>query len=512
MKNLVVCLDGTWNNPKQEDNGIPAPTNVVKLYNAVIGDAAGNGQLKFYHPGVGGEDIGLKAQLLGGMLGDGIERHICSAYHWLGHHYVPGDRIFIYGFSRGAFSARSLAGFLAGGLLDLRSLLDQPDEAWRRVHTAFEQGYRKSAAATVWAQDHWPLHHNGGKTPVHFLGVWDTVGALGIPDDIEIINILDDKEEWEFHDTLLGDHVQHARHAMALDERRSSFTITRWENAATHADARELWFPGVHSDVGGGYANCDLSNIALRWMLEESIAYGLGVRPGVIAALREDAAGVLHESYKGIFAKFRSRPRNFPAVITANSNHFHPSVFARQQSSPIEHPPYHSPVTRLEVGQSATVSVFANQHWNQTNIFLEANHEYTFQATGHWKDSNDSCDWCGTEDSTLTKGDVIRMASSFFGKFEELFKKNASRDFYGTKRVESLPWFCLVGAIANDSGAKATSNDGSPAPHQYEGLFNHAQQPLKVTHSGYLYCFANDAWAFYENNKGSIQLTVTRTG
>ena len=142
MKRIIVCFDGTWNNPEQEDNGIPSPTNVFKIYNAVIEGPDGQGaeQIRYYHPGLGGEGGALKP-ILGGAFGAGIARHICSAYHWLGNLYEEGDQVFLFGFSRGAFTVRSIAGFLGCGLLKLKGL--PPEESWRRVHKAFTKGYRR---------------------------------------------------------------------------------------------------------------------------------------------------------------------------------------------------------------------------------------------------------------------------------------------------------------------------------------------------------------------------------
>jgi uncharacterized protein (DUF2235 family) len=138
MKRLVVCFDGTWNNTTQEENGIPTPTNVVRLFNAL---QKSDYQLCYYHPGLGAEKRGLFQKITGGAFGAGITRHICSAYHWLGKNYEEGDEIFFFGFSRGAFTVRSIAGFLGKGLLDLGGLSSQ--ESWQRVHKAYIEGYRK---------------------------------------------------------------------------------------------------------------------------------------------------------------------------------------------------------------------------------------------------------------------------------------------------------------------------------------------------------------------------------
>ena len=230
MKRLILCNDGTWNTPVQEENGIPAPTNVVKLYHALAAlDENGIEQRAYYHPGLGA-DGGLVDSIVGGAFGVGIDNHLRSAYYWLGTNYVPGDDIYIYGFSRGAFTARSLGGLIGRGLLDLRGLSSK--EAWSRVGIAYD-AYRQEHRPTTaeWAKPDWAFFDSPDATPIRFLGVWDTVGALGVPDDLEILNLFDDKDKWRFHDTTLGQHVLTARHAMAMDEVRASFTVTRWENA-----------------------------------------------------------------------------------------------------------------------------------------------------------------------------------------------------------------------------------------------------------------------------------------
>jgi len=388
-------------------------------------------------------------------VGVGISRHIQSAYHWLGRNYEEGDKIFLFGFSRGAFTARSIAGFVGRGLLDLQNISSK--DSWQRVAEAYA-AYRDLSSDLTnrgWAEHGWQFFHGEEATPVHFVGVWETVGALGVPDDLEILNFFfEKKENWRFHDTKLGRHIEIARHAMALDEIRSSFTIARWNDIDGHANAKEVWFPGAHSDVGGGYADSDLSDGALEWMIDESHAAGFQFRAGVSEALAPNPNGVMRNSYKGAFAKLRSRPRNIDAMIAAEPNWFHPSAIIRQEVSPIGYPAYH-PTRILEPDESLTVEVFANTHWNYSGLYLAVG-SYTFSATGEWQDSKDTCDWKGTEDGQLTAGDLVRAASSFLGEFEHLFEKvskNESTYFFGTKRVENLNWFTLIGAIANDSGS-----------------------------------------------------------
>jgi hypothetical protein len=512
MKRLIVCCDGTWNNPDQEENGLPAPTNVFKIFNAIADRGLDQTeQQKYYHPGVGGEG-GLLNPILGGAVGAGISRNICSAYHWLGSNYAEGDEIYLFGFSRGAFTARSLGSFLGCGLLDLQGI--PPADAWQHVKDAYDKGYRiQDSTQQDWVKDSWKLFHNGAAPPVHFLGVWETVGALGVPDDLELFNFFDNPSKWEFHDTNLGRHVQTARHAMAIDEKRSCFCVTRWQNAAEHQDAIEMWFPGVHSDVGGGYANCELADGALLWMMDESAGKGLKFRDGIKKTIKADPLGVMHNSYKGAFAKLRSRPRNIPAMVVHNEKQFDRSALERQKASPISYRPYH-PTIVLAPGASHWVDIFANTHWNYTGIYLEQDRSYTFSGTGQWQDSKDTCDWKGTEDGIPTAGDIMRAMSSFLGAFENPVKKlakNNSLDFLGSKRVESMKWFTMVGVIANDSGAEeglSVANDGSPVPHQYVNLVDYEEQPLTIKIPGYLYCFPNDVWSLYGNNHGSVRLTI----
>jgi hypothetical protein len=349
--------------------------------------------------------------------------------------------------------------------------------------------------------------------PIRFIGVWDTVGALGVPDDLEIFNYFDDKKKWQFHETNLGNHVKTARHAMAIDEIRSVFSITRWTNHPPHPGALEVWFPGVHADVGGGYANSDLADGALKWMIEESQQAGLVFRKDYNDLIKPNPLGVIHNSYKGVFAKLRSRPRNVDAMIPANQHLFHPSALVRQKVSPIGYPPYH-PTRLLAVGESCTVDIYAEKHWNPTGVYMDMNQEFMFSAEGEWMDADDACDWHGTEDTHFTMGDIIRSIGTFLGKFEDTLKKltkNQSTDFLGTKRVEKFKWFAMIGAISNDQGEQnAVSNDGSAVCHYYCQLDAFENEPLQVRKSGCFFCFANDVWSLYGNNHGSIQLTIRR--
>jgi len=512
MRNLVVCCDGTWNTPEQREEGVPVPTNVVRLYNAVAErDGAGAEQLRYYHPGVGSEGNWWE-RLAGGSAGVGLTRNVLSAYRWLGSAYRDdpdgGDHLFLYGFSRGAYTVRSLAGMIGQcGLLDLTGLDD--GEVWRRVERAFKQGYRKGRDAAAWADAGWRFHGGGPGTtfPIHFIGVWDTVGALGIPDDLTLLNLLDDPKKYAFHATDLGDGVAHARHALALDEVRASFSPTLWTEVAADRDVRQVWFPGVHADVGGGYPETGLSDCALQWMVEESNGLGLGFRPDMVAQLRPDPRGVLHDSRTGLFRMLRSQPRSCPHIDAGGGAALSTAAVERQVNPPIAQAPYR-PTRRLRPGEEVEVSIYAAQPWNETGLYLEAGGLYEFTATGQWVDRTIKCSPDGSTIGRFKIGELAHLAGSLWGQVEDAFKrmtKNEQADFRGTKRVESLPWFALVGAVANGGNPGA---DGTPAPHELipiKGGGSHTPE-----RSGYLYCFANDAWHFYDNNRGSVRLTVRR--
>jgi hypothetical protein len=517
MKKLIVSSDGTWNTSEQKDHEVPSPTNVVRFHNCLAATSAdGAEQLKYYHPGVGTDGSALQ-RALGGAVGLGLDKNIMSAYNWLARNYADGDQIFLLGFSRGAYTARSLAGFIGHcGLLTLGAL--SPNEAWARVQAAYEKGYRNRDAH--WRDASWAIT----QPKVDFLGVWDTVGSLGLPDDLAILNLLDKAKNWSFHDTTLGVHILKARHAVAMDEMRASFTPTLWtdenDNVLNDPDdtgrVRQVWFPGVHSDVGGGYVECGLSDLALDWMIKQTALSGLAFDPAFTKQLRPDFQGLLHDSLTGAFKAMRSRPRNRPILTTATA--YHSAAVDRDQAPPLTQSPYHQTSLRLKPGEtSAPIPIYARNHWNETGLFLEEGASYTFQADGEWLDGNVPCGPGGTKDGKFKLGELVNVASSLFGKLEGAFKKatnNEQADFIGTRRCEQFPWLSLIGAIANDGPQHGTNpnGDGSPYPHQTFLIGAGITAPLliKPTEAGYLYAFGNDAWHFYENNRGSVNLAVTR--
>jgi len=268
MRRLIVCADGTWNKPEEDDHGVPAPTNVVKIQRAIKAvDAQGVSQIVYYHSGVGTGD--KLDQLVGGAFGEGIDRNILECYEFLVNNYHPGDQLYLFGFSRGAYTVRSLAGLIRNsGILEQKyaamakeafSMYRDRDPA-KHPNSDLGKTFRTSFAREV---------------DIDVVGVWDTVGALGVP-----LGIFDrlNHTRFAFHDVSLSSQVKNAFHALAIDERRSPFAPSLWTQPREDAEQQrnwleQAWFAGVHSNVGGGYAEAGLSDIALRWMVDRVKAH-----------------------------------------------------------------------------------------------------------------------------------------------------------------------------------------------------------------------------------------------
>ena len=301
-RNIVLCFDGTWNRDDGEQ-----PTNVVKTSRALAPrTASGVEQLRYYDRGVG---TGRFDRVRGGVLGLGLALNVEQAYVWLSGHYRSGDRLYLFGYSRGAYTARSLAGLIglcgipaldrcvaAGRLVrdmafEGMSIYRLPGGARRRERAArFAEVWSFSGAGSV---DSAAVSGPSGCT-VHFVGVWDTVGALGVP--ISGLYWMGARRR-RFHDVGLGRHIGHACHAIAVDEQRRPFAPTLWRSAPVPVQpVEQLWFPGVHGDVGGGIRRPALSDGALLWMWSKAWGAGLGFRPADVGAVKPDPFGVQGES------------------------------------------------------------------------------------------------------------------------------------------------------------------------------------------------------------------------
>lgn len=296
-KNIVICSDGTWNTPDQKDKGIISPSNVAKMALAVASCTnGGTQQLLYYDSGVGTH---WHDRLRGGISGWGISRNILQAYYFLMEHYEPGDRIFFFGFSRGAYTVRSVAGFLRNcGLLK--------KENRHMVHNAYKLYRRRDKESHPRAVEAELFRRTFSReTPVHFIGVWDTVGALGIP--VSNLDLINKAFNLEFHDVELSSSIANAFQALAIDERRKAFEPCLWTRQSDVPGQRleQVWFSGVHTNVGGGYKDSGLSDITLTWMSDRARECGLGLDLAPLQSLGITIIpkwnGVLEDSKKFLY-------------------------------------------------------------------------------------------------------------------------------------------------------------------------------------------------------------------
>ena len=264
MRRIIICTDGTWNKPDQKHQGKRVPSNVVKISRAVLPTASdGTSQITYYDSGVGTGTISDK--VIGGATGKGLSDNVVQAYRFLSHNYTSGDEIFLFGFSRGAYTARSIAGLINKmGILPKKNIFFM-NEAYE-LYKGRDNKPQVDAFKTKQESQH---------TDVKFIGVWDTVGALGIPS--KFLGMLS-RKKYAFHDVSLSSCVKNGYHALAIDERRKPFEPTLWDgelNADQHIEQR--WFAGVHTNIGGGYDEGGLSNIALHWIKDKAVSHNLEV-------------------------------------------------------------------------------------------------------------------------------------------------------------------------------------------------------------------------------------------
>jgi uncharacterized protein (DUF2235 family) len=288
-KNIVICCDGTGNEFGHENS------NVVKLYQTLICNAD---QIAYYHPGVG--TMGARNALtrigkwwtrtIGLAFGYGISENVADAYQFLMRNVEPEDRIYVFGFSRGAYTARAVC-----GMLHSVGLLTSGNEALipyairmikgRGIDFDILSDFRRTFSR---------------ECKVHFIGVWDTVSSVGW-----IYNAV------QFPYTATNPDIGIVRHAVSIDERRAFFRQNLFVDLHSSQDLLQVWFAGVHSDVGGSYPESEsqLSKLALRWMICESELAGLVLDPqrkramlgGRQPYVRPDPTGPMHNSLYGLW-------------------------------------------------------------------------------------------------------------------------------------------------------------------------------------------------------------------
>jgi len=300
MKRIIICADGTWNRPEQLGSD-EYPTNVLKFARGIAAhDADGIKQVVFYDWGIGS----YHDKVTGGGLGAGLEKNVMDGYRFLVHNYEKGDEIFVFGFSRGAYTVRSLT-----GLINNCGILKGQES--NRIEEAFsvyknKRHKPKDDFSVAWRKKY-SLNH---KVKINFVGVWDTVGSMGLP--FSIFGLIKDKHL--FYDRKLGSNIIKARHALALDEQRDDFEPTIWDPKKS-VDLKQVWFTGVHSDVGGSYKpdsdETVLADIPMVWLMQEAQLDGLTFEPYMKRFILNPLASQ-HNEYKGKYKLLGKRLREIP--------------------------------------------------------------------------------------------------------------------------------------------------------------------------------------------------------
>lgn len=315
MKNLIICCDGTWK--RADDQYV---SNIEKIARAIeTTPADGPLQIVFYTSGVGTGATAAE-RILGGAFGIGLDSAIVSAYRFLALNYEPGDAVYVFGFSRGAYTARSLVGMTkAIGLLTPDGLADNKLRSAISLYRSRPRAGEKPAESFTAAKAEFAEScYRDAEVEIRFLGVFDTVGALGVPGL--------SRQKYKFHDVSLNDKVDCARHALAIDEQRRTFAPCIWQQVRgedgtpvnTRTDVKQVWFEGVHTDVGGGYDESALSDLVLNWMVGEAQQWGLIVDPGRLAKGQRSAPLIVHDSltlaYRvmNTLSRVQQRFRRFP--------------------------------------------------------------------------------------------------------------------------------------------------------------------------------------------------------
>ena len=364
-KNIVFCADGTWNGPGEpdhDDQNSPA-TNVFKLFLDLDGAdepntsrlakeqertlTAADGsiqQMAKYLDGVGDSENFL-VKILGGGFGVGLITRIVRGYTFVSRNYEPGDRIYLIGFSRGAYTARALAGLItAKGLLP-PNLADPSDKegAYRRG-SAVWYAWRGASIAQGNPLDHFqeilfdlphffqqpPPAAAMVSAPIEAVAVWDTVGALGIPQfNAQHVAV----DVFQFADTKFSTNVRFGRHAISIDEQRSDFTPTLWDPDTNRIV--QVLFAGAHADVGGGYTTSNnesgLSDITRRWMCNELKRLGVQFAQNQTIAFQPDPKGTAHRPWEQpLWVNLPRALRSFPTGLGLSQ-----SVIERMNAGPV---------------------------------------------------------------------------------------------------------------------------------------------------------------------------------
>ena len=499
-KRLVVCCDGTWNTPEME-----SPTNVVRLAGNVQRQGEdGLPQLLYYDEGVG--TGGWMDRLVGGAFGEGLDTNVREAYRFIANNHAEGDEIYLFGFSRGAYTVRSLAGMIGyAGLLGRDQM--------HLVAEAYEL-YRKEKSANGDEALAFRSRHDTSVPEITLMGCWDTVGALGIPNKLPRIPL--DKaftDRYRWLDFKLGEHVRAALHAVSIDERRKEFEHTPMYKGSPDQVLHEVWFAGDHGCVGGGTKHKEpLSRIALEWMVEQLGELGLDL------AVDGDFRGLSDPDHNIYFDVNRSpiygrawrdlgvEPILHPSAIDRYHDlpNYRESLDASQRTAldaavRDDSGSLNLSPSELGIGESAHAIVNAREHRNDTGIDFVGGARYRLSVppTQCWRDGKlPVCDAAGWHENDP----VVQSAPGRLAKA----KRMGLRMFQRGLVVAEADWFELVAIVNGADGREHTLRVGMEV--EFEAPFD-----------GRLWALANDFESRvpladrYANNEGWVVLEVTRT-
>jgi uncharacterized protein (DUF2235 family) len=408
-KNIIICADGTGNTTVKGRG-----TNVFKLYEAVDQnghrfDRTAVQQVAIYHDGVGTESLKW-LRIFGGVFGWGLSRNVKQLYGELARVYDSDDRIFLFGFSRGAFTVRTLAGLITScGVVDPKryptnyGFWKAVRKAYRHYRRKYQTVFSRLIRGKVIIDDEFlrkeysvgiEAFADPNRRLIEFIGVWDTVDAVGSPFGIaDVINTM--VYRFKFPNTTLSSEVAHACHALALDEPRQSFEPVMWcERPEDGGRIEQVWFAGSHSNVGGGYPRQGMSLVALDWMMRKAEEHGLRFLPQHRLLYRDgtDVDDKLYDPRAGLGVFYRWKPRNVAELCRKShvAPKVHRTVFQRiarntEGYAPGSVPPDSEVVTSSSPEMSEAIrQLVASQHANDRSLIERERHAHLLGVTAYW--------------------------------------------------------------------------------------------------------------------------------
>lgn len=398
-KNIIVCSDGTG-----QKGGYGSDSNVYKLYKAVDLHSNQKKQITFYDNGVGTSENNSDSKVskirraISGGFGFGFEENVCDLYRFLAKRYEVGDDIYFFGFSRGAATVRACVGFIHHcGLLDKKQAANNAeiDALLQKALKAYQQREKNPALAAEFKKSHAvhdPQHAPDGNLIIHYVGVWDTVSALGFSKDwsllldpvFEALDKLSDLR-WphNFYDDELNKEVKYAYHALAIDDARKTFVPMVFDESKGNV-VEQVWFSGVHSNVGSGYPRTGLSDVAFDWMLARAEEHGLIFIPDDRNNIKVHANpnGKLFNSRDGFGMYYRYQPRDLTALCEnklAGDIKVHSSVIERMKAETAGYAPSYMPAefevveTDLKAtAKKVSINPADKKAWDEANAKVDA--------------------------------------------------------------------------------------------------------------------------------------------